>query len=142
MKCSHESAGEKGNGRVLLAESQPDVRSALRLLLEGDLGMTVVGEISKARELTAQVGQACPNLLLIAWEMIRHQASDILLNLRSLCPDACIIILSSHPEDRQAALAAGADAFVCKGDSPEHLLAAISSSLQASSSENSLEEIY
>jgi DNA-binding NarL/FixJ family response regulator len=49
----------------------------------------------------------------------------LLSALRRACPGLFVIILSGRPEVRRAALAAGADAFVCKCDPPERLLAAI-----------------
>jgi DNA-binding NarL/FixJ family response regulator len=48
-----------------------------------------------------------------------------MLALRHACPGLGIIVLSGRPEASRAALAAGADAFVSKGNPPEHLLSAI-----------------
>jgi hypothetical protein len=47
--------------------------------------------------------------------------------LRGACPDLCVIALSGRPEARQAAIYAGADAFVSKADPPERLLMTIRS---------------
>ena len=42
--------------------------------------------------------------------------------LRKACPAAIVIILISHLDARQqAALSAGADAFISKGESPERV---------------------
>jgi len=112
--------------RVLLADDQPKVRSALRLLLEQDPDMNVVGEATKAEELLAQVGATHPDLLLLDWELPGLQPADPLLPvLRALCPHLSVIALSGRPEVYRAALAAGADAFVSKGDPPERLLSAV-----------------
>jgi len=46
---------------------------------------------------------------------------------RTAQPGLAIIALSSNPESRRAALAAGADAFVSKGDPPEWLMDSIES---------------
>ena len=40
-------------------------------------------------------------------------------------PESFVVALSGLPEARREALAAGADAFVSKGDPPEKLLAAV-----------------
>ena len=112
--------------RVLLADDQPKVRSALRLLLEQEPGMSVVGEAAEAEGLLAQVSAVHPDLVLLDWELPGLQvASPVLPTLRTLCPRLSVIALSGRPDARRAALAAGADAFVSKGDPPERLMAAV-----------------
>jgi len=112
--------------RVFLADDQPRVRSALRLLLEQDPQLSVVGEAAAAEGLLAQVRAAHPDLLLLDWELPGLQAANPLLPaLRALYPRLSVIALSGRPEARRAALAARADAFVSKGDPPERLLAAV-----------------
>jgi DNA-binding NarL/FixJ family response regulator len=51
--------------------------------------------------------------------------SELLSSLRTICPELRVIVLSVRQEASQPALAAGAEAFVCKMDPPEKLLAAI-----------------
>ena len=111
--------------RVLLADDQAKVRSALRLLLEQEPGLSVVGEATEAEELLAQVGSGHPELVLLDLELPGLQAPDMLPALRALCPCLKVIALSGRPDARQAALDAGADAFVSKGDPPERLLEAV-----------------
>jgi DNA-binding NarL/FixJ family response regulator len=112
--------------RVLIADDQLKVRSALKLLLEQDPEVSVVGEAMEAEDLLAQVRGACADLVLLDWELPGLRAVNPLLStLRVLCPRLSVIVLSGRPEARRAALAAGADAFVSKGDPPERLLAAV-----------------
>ncbi|MBC8422404.1 MAG: response regulator transcription factor [Chloroflexi bacterium] len=111
--------------RILLADAQTKVRSAMRLLLEQEPGLNVTGEAADARDLLAQVEATCPDLVLLGWELPGLQPTGLLPALRSLCPHLKVIALSGRPEARRAALAAGADAFVSKGNPPEQLLAAV-----------------
>jgi two-component system response regulator DesR len=111
--------------RVLLADDQAKVRSALRLRLEQEPGINVVGEATEADELLAQVGAARPDIVLLDWELPGLPRNDALSALRARCPHLKVIALSGRPEARRAALEAGADAFVSKGDPPEQLLAAV-----------------
>jgi len=111
--------------RILLADSQAKVRFALRVLLERQPGFEVVGEAASAEELLAHMAASCPDLVLMDWTVAGTMAAGLLRTLRSDCPDLAVIVLSGRPEAREAALAAGADAFVSKGNPPEHLLAAI-----------------
>jgi DNA-binding NarL/FixJ family response regulator len=111
--------------RILLADDQPKVRLALRALLERQPGLNVVGEAIDAQDLLLQMEDICPDVVLLDWELPGVGVVDLLSALRRACPDASVIALSGLVRARQAALAAGADAFVSKGEPPERLLATI-----------------
>jgi DNA-binding NarL/FixJ family response regulator len=111
--------------QILLADSQPKVRFGLRVLLERQPGLKVVGEAANAEDLLAQMKADCPDLVLLGWGLPGLAKADLLAALRRACPGLFVIVLSGRPEMRRPALAAGADAFVCKCDPPETLLAAI-----------------
>lgn len=111
--------------RILLADDQPHVRFALRVLLERQPGVVVVGEAIDIVELLAQVEANHPDLVLLGWELPGLATGGALSALRLICPELLVIALSSRSEARRAALSAGADAFVSKGDPPERLLGAI-----------------
>ena len=113
--------------RILLADSQSRVRFALRSLLEEQPGLMVVGEATDCKELLAQAEAACPDLVLIDWDLPGMAGVDLLAALQKICPGLHVIALSSRPEVEQEALAAGARAFVSKAGPPEPLLAAIQS---------------
>ena len=105
--------------RVFLADSQPDVRSAMRLLLK-DLNMQVVGDAADwPTTLSAAFGTQ-PDLLVVDWDLIPPGSS--LGELRATCPAAVVIVLLSQLDARkQAALSAGADSFISKGDTPDRI---------------------
>ena len=111
--------------RILVADNQPKVRQALRVLLEQQSGLEVVGEVAGGEELLAQVEATRPDLVLLHWRLRGWLADDSLPDLRETYPDLAVIVLSGHPEVGEAALMAGADAFVSKADPPELLLEAI-----------------
>ena len=113
--------------KILLADDQPRVRLALRLLLEQELGANVVGEATEARDLLAQVAACRPDLVLLDWGLPGMAAEDLLIALRRTCTELAVIVLSGQPEAEEKALTAGADAFVSKADPPEQLLAAVRS---------------
>ena len=111
--------------RILLADDQSKVRFALRVLLERRPGFEVAGEAVNAEGLLAQMETTCPDLVLLGWELPGLAAVGSLSALRRIYPNLYVITLSGRPEARRAALTAGADAFVSKGDPPERLLVAI-----------------
>jgi DNA-binding NarL/FixJ family response regulator len=110
---------------ILLADDQPKVRFGLRVLLERQSGFTIAEEADNAEDLLAKAQATHPDLILLGWELPGLDRGDALSTLRQACPKPIVIALSGRPEARQAALKAGADAFVSKADPPERLLATI-----------------
>ncbi len=111
--------------RILLADDEPNVRSALRLLLEQEAGLTVVAEVENSKGLVSQLEADCPDLLLLDWELPGGKGGELIPALREKCPELVIIALSSRPEARRAALNAGAESFVSKGSPPQEVIAAV-----------------
>jgi len=116
----------KKNGmRVLIADDRPQVRSALRVLLRVKLGADNVDEASDLEQALESVSLAQPDLVLLDWELPAKGGAPAISGLRAACPNLPVIALSSRPEVRRAALAAGANAFASKGDPPDRLMADI-----------------
>jgi DNA-binding NarL/FixJ family response regulator len=113
--------------RIFLADDEAPVRSALRLLLEQEPGLAVVGEAGAADQAVAAVAAMRPQLVLLDWHLAGRDGRALVKRLHAAAGK--IIVLSGRPEDRAAAQAAGADAFVSKGDPPERLLAAVRDAL-------------
>jgi DNA-binding NarL/FixJ family response regulator len=106
---------------VLVAAPQPDARAALRLLLL-DLDMGVVGEAADWPSTLALAPEIRPDMMLVDWELISLDSGNTLAQLRAACPAAVVIVLISQLDARQqAALSAGADAFISKGEMPDRV---------------------
>ncbi len=118
---------------ILVADDRPWICSALRLLLEQESGIRVLGEAADLETLLTEIKAARPDLLLLDWELPGRDRngsparshSQFLALLREMRPGLQIIALSSRPEARCESLTAGANAFVSKGDPPELLLATV-----------------
>lgn len=118
---------------VILADDQFDVRCALRLLLEQEADLELVSEAVNTFELLSQLTTACPDLVLLDWELPGLPILDLLASVRRICPDTRIIALSGRPEACEQAAQAGVPGFVSKGDPPERLLAVVRRVMRASS---------
>jgi DNA-binding NarL/FixJ family response regulator len=116
--------------RIILADDQTEVRSAMRLLLEQEPELVVVQEAIDTRDLFQQLRRTHPELLLLDWELPGLSSNQTISVLRSSFPCLKVIAMSGLPDARQAALSAGVDAFVSKGDPPEKLLLAVRSLLE------------
>ena len=116
--------------RVLLADGHPWLCSALQLFfLEYEPLLEIVGAVNEAGRLLTIMPQVDPDLLLLDWELPglakcgAHQS--LLTWLYHHHPQLYLIALSVKLEHQRVALAAGAHAFVCKADPPDHLLTAV-----------------
>ena len=88
--------------RVLLADDQKELRSAMRLLLEQEPDMELVGEVTEVIDLIEEVGAALPDLLLLDWELPELKATDagkrLLAILHGRHPHMLVMVLSGRPE--------------------------------------------
>ena len=109
--------------RVLVADGDAVVRAALRLLLARNPLFRVVAESASVEELQRDTAGAEPDLILLDMDL-RGLTLDA---MRQTCGITSTILLSTRDERRQAALDAGATAFVCKSESPQQLLAVLQS---------------
>lgn len=108
--------------RVLIADDEPSVRSALRLLLQNEPGISIVSEVGEAGSLVAQLNRYSPDVMLLDWELPTIRPDKLLPALHMQHPTLKVVALSGRPEARRQSLAAGADAFVSKGSAPDELL--------------------
>ena len=112
--------------RVLIADDQIQVRSALRLMLDQELGQAVVDEAGDVERLLELAEGPRPDLVLLDWELPAEGGAAALSVLRSAWPGLKVIALSGRPEASHESLAAGVDAFISKVDPPERLVEAVS----------------
>jgi DNA-binding NarL/FixJ family response regulator len=111
--------------RVIIADENAGVRSALRLLLEEIPNISVLAEASTCGKLLGQAEKSCPDLILIDVELPGLPLEELVENIKSICSGVAIIGLSSSPQMQKVAFEAGIFDFVCKSDPPESLLGAL-----------------
>jgi DNA-binding NarL/FixJ family response regulator len=108
--------------RVLIATADCTLRNALKLLLRQRLPMAVVGEAATVADLDAGLPQLRPDLLLIDWALPEFHDTAKLAVYLVAAPQTHIVVLSVGVEEIAEVLAAGADACLARGASPEHVL--------------------
>ena len=108
--------------RVFIADSFPEERSALRLLLL-DLKMEIVGEANDWQTTLTLTPVSTLNMLVVDWELVPMDQSAALAELRLACPNPVVIVVISHLDTlMQATLSSGAEAFISKSDTPEQVI--------------------
>jgi DNA-binding NarL/FixJ family response regulator len=109
---------------VLIADDDPHVRSAVRLLLEDEPGISIVADCATADGLAERIVCSESDVALVDWDLPGLRGAE-LRRLWSDAPRCRVVALSGRPEQREEALRSGAISFVCKGDAPDSLLAVL-----------------
>jgi DNA-binding NarL/FixJ family response regulator len=115
--------------RVVLADDQPIVRSGLRMILDNQDDIEVVGEAADGRAALELARSADPDVIVMDLRMpvldgIAATAEIVRQRLR-----ARVVMLTTYGVDANvhAALRAGASGFFVKTDEPAELVAAVRS---------------
>jgi DNA-binding NarL/FixJ family response regulator len=113
--------------RVLLVDDSPILLSRITDFLAQYEEVVVVGTATSGEEALAQAKVQRPQMILLDLRMPGMSGLEAIPHLRAILPEAAIIILTLYDIDvyRQAALAAGADAFIPKRALHTDLLPAI-----------------
>jgi DNA-binding NarL/FixJ family response regulator len=108
--------------RVLIVDDQPRARKSLKALLTTWSRVGEMYEASNGREALQLIKEFHPELVLMDVRMPEVGGLKATAQIKALWPQVKVILLSMYPEYRGEALAAGADAFVGKGEAPDELL--------------------
>jgi DNA-binding NarL/FixJ family response regulator len=108
--------------RVFVCDDAPAFRDLLRMALEQDGELSVVGEAEDGDRLDA-IADAGPDVVLLDVSMPGIDGLAALPRVRELAPEARVVVLSSFSAEEMAdaALAAGADRYVDKRESFAHI---------------------
>jgi two-component system response regulator DesR len=111
--------------RILLADGDARVCSALDRLLRSDPEIELVGKSRNFDDVLKQARRTAPDLILLDWELPGLPTESLWPSWAASGFRPKVVILGMRPESESAALAAGADAFVSKSYPPSHLMDAL-----------------
>ncbi len=113
--------------RVLIADDHDIVRAGIRLLLEGQADIEVIGEARDGAESVTLAGSLLPDVVLMDISMPEISGIDATKSIKQAHPDVEVVGLTMHADDRYffQLLKAGASGYVVKGGAPHELLEAV-----------------
>ena len=113
--------------RILLAEDHNTVREGIKMLVNEQPDMKVIGEAADGREAIAETRRLEPDLLVMDISMPEMNGLKATEKLRQEFPDLKILTLTRHTDDGylQQLVKAGVNGYVLKQSAPTELINAI-----------------
>lgn len=113
--------------RLMLVDDHAVVRSGLRMLLESESDVEIVGEFGTASETLEMLNSIKPNVILMDIGLPDLSGIDATLKIKEQRPETAIVALTIHEDEEYffKMLEAGASGYVPKRAAPEELLTAI-----------------
>jgi DNA-binding NarL/FixJ family response regulator len=113
--------------RIFLVNQDATTLSSLGILFRAQPDLELVGAAADVSQSLSDVSASDPDVVLIDFDPGAESLEQMLAAIKSLELPPAVVALSVRAEKCQDALDAGADAFACKGESPDRLLSSIRS---------------
>jgi two-component system nitrate/nitrite response regulator NarL len=113
--------------RVLLVDDHPLVRAGIRSCLEEHDGIEMAGEASNGREAVEMATDLRPDIILMDISMPEMNGLQATQEIRSILPDAKVIILTMH-DNKDYVLSFiehGARGYLLKDSQPDEIIRAV-----------------
>ena len=113
--------------RIMLADDHETVREGLKMIVNAQDDMEVVGFAGDGREAVAKAQELLPDVLVMDISMPKLNGLKATEKLNEVCPQVKVLALSRHADDGyiRELLGAGACAYVLKQSAPSELIHAI-----------------
>ena len=107
--------------RVLIVDDQLQARQGMKALLGAWYKDMEIREAANGCQALQQVDDFQPEVVLMDIKMQKMNGIEALRQIKAKWQQIKVILFSTDPDYAAEALAAGADAFICKTDTPERL---------------------
>jgi DNA-binding NarL/FixJ family response regulator len=114
-----------GHMQILIVDDQTRARQSLKALLAIWPQVKEIREAANGQEALHLIEESRPDVVLMDARMPEMDGLEATRLIKARWPQVKVIVLSMYADYTADALAAGADAFVSKGEPPERLLATL-----------------
>jgi DNA-binding NarL/FixJ family response regulator len=113
--------------QILLAEDHQTVREGIKMIINAEDDMTVIGEASNGREVIELAQTLNPNVILMDISMPELNGLVATAKLKRILPDIKVLTLTRHTDNAylQELLQAGVNGYLLKQSASTELLRAI-----------------
>jgi len=113
--------------KILIADDHPLIRQGLRVIIEAQPDLELVGEASNGEQAVQQALTLHPDIVIMDLQMPVMDGLSATREIAQADPQAQVLVLTSFPDDDNVytAIKAGAMGFLLKDSSADYLLDAI-----------------
>jgi DNA-binding NarL/FixJ family response regulator len=113
--------------RILLADDHEIVREGLRLLIDGQSDMRVVGEAANGEEVLPKARELKPDIVIMDLSMPKLNGLQATERLKAAYPDIKVVALTANEDESylRQVLKVGASGYVLKRSAGDELVKAI-----------------
>lgn len=113
--------------RVLIADDHTIVRSGVRMLLEAEEGILVVGEAADGEEALRLTAKTHPDVVLMDIAMPEMDGLEATRQIKAQWPEISVVVLTMHRSEEHffEMIRLGASGYVLKGAEPSDLIYAV-----------------
>jgi DNA-binding NarL/FixJ family response regulator len=121
-----------GTITIFLADDHTIVRQGLAKLLEAEPGLRVIGEAENGREAIRKVEELQPDIVLMDIAMPILNGIEAARQIKKICPQTKIIILSMHSHDLyiNELFSLGASGYLLKNSTGADIIKAIQAAIE------------
>ena len=118
--------------KLLLVDDHQVVRTGLRMLLDNEADLTIVGEAGTGQEALQLVEQLQPDLVLMDIGLPDMSGIEVTHQIKQRWPNVAIVALTIHEDEEYffKMLQAGVNGYVTKRAAPEELLTAVRTTIE------------
>jgi len=113
--------------RVLIVDDHPVVRQGIRLMIEAEPDLTIVGEAQTEQQARKLVRELKPDALVVDLSLTEGDGFNVVRDVHAHFPDIRILVLSMHDEAIYAErlLSEGAAGYIMKQAATDQLITAL-----------------
>jgi DNA-binding NarL/FixJ family response regulator len=121
------SAPAAGKRKVLIVDDHPIVRQGLRLMIDEEPDLRVIGEAQSEREARVAIRELEPDVVIVDISLAQGDGLELVRDVHAHHPGLPMLVLSMHDEliYAERLLAAGASGYIMKHAASDQLLVAL-----------------